>query len=160
MAIPFTDQQKQYVLERLTRFPYFEEWDDGTSSEIDIRNLTSANWGDFTRKLLEHLYYATISFPQLRAKIDVKRCEKHPEDIQQQLFNLYLNGVIPHFSGDFWPQFAVIFKLIIRAIQKYYEMVDAIENEVAPPPVPVVPKQQPTRPPRKYIVNGILYVEK
>jgi hypothetical protein len=110
-------------------------------------------------------------FPGIFKTINVPTCRERPQDKQQELCNLYLNGMIPHLSGDYWPQFTTLFHMYMRMHAKSNEFgkydeegtitpfVESLLPKAAPPKA--IQKQPPQeKKPRKYIINGVLYYEK
>jgi hypothetical protein len=182
MAEPFTEQQKQYIRDRI----WWDEWDDGTLIKDDICNLTSSNWSNFIQKIQTRIYEWTLDyanephFKSIKSKVDFEKCKKYPEHIQQELSNLYLNGMVPHFDpGYHFECFNTLFRMYQRMYQKLNELTKYEDGEEASPFVeslltkvdPVL--QLPTKQvhidknliadknrevkPKRYIINGILY---
>lgn len=176
MSEAFTDQQKQHVREHLARFNYwFEEWDDGTSVEEDISNLTSSNWSNFIEKLRDWIYNATLEYSNvkgleiIKTKVNFKLCSEQPHHRQQELCNLYLNGIIPQLPGNHeYVCFAILFHMYRRMIEKIDQFSKYDSDQIVSPFVEsLLPKvaetvqhdapgfTEPKR--RRYIINGILY---
>ncbi len=151
---------------------YRDEWDDGSSPEEDIRNLTSVNYGAFINKIRDHMYDEAVSwgdmFPGIFKTINVKRCKEHPEYKQQELCDLYLNGAIPRecSASHYFANFTTLFNMYMRIPKKTDEFCNYdSEGTVTPFVESLLPKAAPKQPPeqkkpRRYIVNGILYYEK
>lgn len=134
MENAFSEAQKEYVRYRLNSFGYwFQEWDDGSSPEQDISNLTIRNYPEFIKKLLNWVYLRTIEyagvpeFKRINTLVDVERCKKHPQDIHRVLSDLYLGGAECRFGtviGPSFSNFRLSFEFLIRMIEKVNEIAE------------------------------------
>ncbi len=167
MNRPFTEAEKKMVKEHLNQFGHwFEEWED------DINNLTTSNYQDFNKKLLNWIYTVTVDYAnhykKIKTIVNFERCEMYPHDISQQLCNLYTNGIVPQYGSAYSASienFNVCFRHYINMIRRAYEIVKyentGVSSEFVKRLLPSETSQSnntvPVRKTKRYIVNGILY---